>query len=122
MLCDCINSHGQTDSGRREEWKVGGADNAAAVLKGISVKNELVARNKDILSLNRSGICCWCRGNSQETRKEGEADVMGTGGLSLSRSASLPDLLSYLLGMSTSFLFLDRMLLSKAFLLSLGPV
>lgn len=51
-------------------------------------------------------------GGTQETWKEGEADVMGTGGLS--RSSSLPDLLSQLLGMSTSFLFLDRMLLSKA--------
>lgn len=56
-------------------------------------------------------------GNSQETWEEGDADVMGTGGLS--RSTSLPDLLSHLLGMSTSFLFLDRMLLSKASLLSL---
>lgn len=84
MLCDCINSHWQTDSGRREEWKVGGADSAAALLKGISVKNGLVARNKDILSRNISGMdMLLVSGNSQETWKEGEADVMGTGGLSL---------------------------------------
>lgn len=117
MLCDCINSHGQTDSGRREEWKVGGADNAAAVLKGISVKNGLVARNKD-LSPSRNGICLMVSGNSQEAWKEGEADVMGTGGLS--RSSSLPDLLSHLLGMFTSFLFLDRMIFQGAS--SLRPV
>lgn len=113
VLCDCINSHGQTDSSRREEWKVGGADSAAALLKGISVKNGLVARNKDILSPNISEICCWCRGTLRKhgrkvrlTSWEREA--------SLSGSSSLPDLLSHLLGMSISFLFLDRMLLSKA--------
>lgn len=48
---------GQTDSGRREEWEVGGADNAAAVLEGISVKNGMVARNKNLLSRSRNGIC-----------------------------------------------------------------
>lgn len=49
VLCDCINSHRQTDSRRREEWEVGGVDKAA-VSKGISLKNGLVARNKTPLA------------------------------------------------------------------------
>lgn len=55
VLCDYINSHRQTDSGRREEWEVGGGDKAA-VLKGTFIKNGLVARNKNLLR-SRNGIC-----------------------------------------------------------------
>lgn len=41
--------------------KVGGGDNPAAVLKGVLIKDGLVARNKNLLSLSKEGFVRWCQ-------------------------------------------------------------
>jgi hypothetical protein len=44
--------------------KVGGRDNPAAMLKGILVKDGLVARNKNLLSFSKVGFVVWSQGIS----------------------------------------------------------
>lgn len=41
--------------------KVGGGDDPAAVLKGVLVKDGLVARNKNLLSLSKERFVRWCQ-------------------------------------------------------------
>lgn len=40
---------------------VGGGDDPAAVMKGVSVKNGLVARNKNLLSFSKEQFVRWCQ-------------------------------------------------------------
>lgn len=46
--------------------KVGGGDGPAAVLKGVLVKDGLVAGNKDLLSLGKVGFVVGCQGTLGE--------------------------------------------------------
>lgn len=41
--------------------KVGGGDDPAAVLKGVLVKDGLVARNKNPLNLSKERFVSWCQ-------------------------------------------------------------
>lgn len=41
--------------------KVGGGDDPAAVLKGVLVKDGLVARNKNLLNLSKERFVSWCQ-------------------------------------------------------------
>lgn len=63
-LCVCsvtvsIEMGKQTPAEEKNE-NVGGGDDPAAVMKGVLVKNGLVARNKNLLSFSKEGFVGWC--------------------------------------------------------------
>lgn len=56
VQCDSINRNGQQIPVEEKNEKVGSRDDPAAVLKGVLVKDGLVARNKNLLSLNKRDL------------------------------------------------------------------